>query len=101
VYWVKVAGQDPAAILKKLKNRIRFIHIKDGPAVFNEKLIKDDPDPMTPVGKGSLDIPSIVRACSDNVKFMIIELDKSAIDPYDALKQSRDYLANFKSVSLT
>ncbi|HVV54637.1 MAG TPA: sugar phosphate isomerase/epimerase [Mucilaginibacter sp.] len=101
VYWVKVAGQDPAAILKKLKNRVRFIHIKDGPAVFNDKLIKDEPDPMTPVGQGTLDIPAIVNACSDKVKFMIIELDRSAIDPYDALKQSREYLSKFKSVSLT
>jgi sugar phosphate isomerase/epimerase len=100
VYWVRVAGQDPAAILKKLKNRIHLIHIKDGPAVFNQKLIKDTPDPMTPVGKGSLNIPSIVNACSDKIEWMVIELDKSAIDVYDALKQSREYLSTFKSVSV-
>jgi len=101
VYWVKVAGQDPASILKKLKKRIRLIHIKDGPAGFNEKLISDNPDPMTPVGQGSLNIPSIVDACSEDVQWMVLELDKSATDVYDALKQSRDYLAKFKSVSLT
>jgi len=99
VYWVKVAGQDPATILKKLKNRVRLIHIKDGPAVFNQKLISDNPDPMTPVGKGSLDIPSIVNSCSEKVEWMVIELDKSAIDVYEALKQSREYLSKFKSVS--
>lgn len=98
VYWVKVAGQDPATILKKLKSRIRLIHIKDGPAVFNEKLIKDTPDPMTPVGKGTLDIPSIVNACSDKVEWLVIELDKSAIDVYEALEQSKEYLSKFKSV---
>ncbi len=101
VYWVKVAGQDPATILEKLKKRIRLIHIKDGPAVFNEKLISDNPDPMTPVGQGTLNIPSIVNACSENVQWMIIELDKSSIDVFDALKQSREYLSKFKSVSLT
>jgi len=101
VYWVKVAGQDPASILKKLKKRIRLIHIKDGPAGFNEKLISDNPDPMTPVGQGSLNIPSIVDACSEDVQWMVIELDKSTTDVYDALKQSRDYLSKFKSVSLT
>lgn len=100
VYWVKVAGQDPATILKKLKKRIQFIHIKDGPAVFSNKLISDNPDPMTPVGQGTLDIPSIVNACSDQVKWMVIELDKSAINVYDALKQSRDYLSKFKSVHI-
>lgn len=100
IYWVKVAGQDPATILKKLKNRIRLIHMKDGPAVFNQKLISDEPDPMTPVGKGTLNIPAIVNACSDNVQWMVIELDKSAIDVFDALKQSVDYLSKFKSISL-
>ncbi|HVX26387.1 MAG TPA: sugar phosphate isomerase/epimerase [Parafilimonas sp.] len=100
VYWVKVAGQDPATILQKLKKRVRHIHIKDGPAVFSEKLISDNPDPMTPVGQGTLNIPSIVNACSAKVEWMIIELDKSGIDVYDALKQSRDYLSKFKSVSL-
>ncbi len=101
VYWVKVAGQDPATILQKLKKRVRHIHIKDGPAVFSEKLISDNPDPMTPVGQGTLNIPSIVNACSAKFEWMIIELDKSGIDVYDALKQSRDYLSKFKSVSLT
>jgi sugar phosphate isomerase/epimerase len=100
IYWVKVAGQDPATILKKLKKRIRFIHMKDGPAVFSEKLISDNPDPMTPVGQGTLNIPAIVNACSENVQWMVIELDKSAIDIFDALKQSVDYLSKFKSVSL-
>ncbi|MGZ3814380.1 MAG: sugar phosphate isomerase/epimerase family protein [Flavisolibacter sp.] len=100
IYWVKVAGQDPAHILNKLKNRIRFIHVKDGPAVFNEKLISDNPDPMTPVGQGTLNIPAIVNACSENVQWMVIELDKSALDIFDAIKQSVDYLSKFKSVSL-
>ena len=100
IYWVKVAGQDPAGILKKLQKRIRLIHMKDGPAVYDDKLIKDEPDPMTPVGKGTLNIPAIINACSDNVEWMVIELDKAAIDPFDALKQSVDYLSKFKSVSL-
>ena len=100
VYWVKVAGHNPADILKKLKNRVQLIHIKDGPAVFNEKLIKDEPDPMSPVGRGALDVPSIIEACSDKVEWLVIELDKSAIDVYEALKQSKQYLSKFKSVSL-
>jgi len=100
IYWVKVAGQDPATILKKLNKRIRFIHIKDGPAVFSEKLFQDNPDPMSPVGQGALDIPSIINACSDHVQWMVIELDKSAISPYEAIKQSKEYLSKFSSISL-
>jgi sugar phosphate isomerase/epimerase len=99
-YWVKVAGQDPAAILKKLKKRIRFIHLKDGPAVFNQKLISDNPDPMTPVGKGSLNIPAIINACSANIEYVVLELDKSAIDVFDALKQSVEYISKFKTIRI-
>lgn len=101
IYWVKVAGQNPVEILKKLNKRIRFIHIKDGPAVFSEKLFQDNPDPMSPVGQGSLDIPAIINACSDNVQWMVMELDKSAISPFEAIKQSRQYLSKFTSISLT
>jgi sugar phosphate isomerase/epimerase len=100
IYWVKVAGQDPTAIIKKLKNRIRFLHIKDGPAVWNDKLPLDNPDPMTPVGQGTQNIPSIVDACTDHVQWMVIEMDKTAIDVFDALKQSADYMVKFKSISL-
>ncbi|MES1215353.1 MAG: sugar phosphate isomerase/epimerase [Bacteroidota bacterium] len=100
IYWVKVAGQDPAGIIKKLKKRIRLIHVKDGPAVWNDNLPVDNPDPMTPVGKGTINIPSVVNACTDHVQCMVVELDKSAIDVFDALKQSFDYLSGFKSISL-
>jgi sugar phosphate isomerase/epimerase len=100
IYWVKVAGQDPATIIKKLKNRIRFLHIKDGPAVWNDKLALDNPDPMTPVGQGTQNIPSIVDACTDQVQWMVVEMDKTAIDVFDALKQSFDYMSKFKSISL-
>ncbi len=62
IYWVKVGGQEPATVLKKLSNRIRLIHVKDGPAEFNDRLGTDNMDPMTPVGKGSLNIPAIVSA---------------------------------------
>ncbi|OOQ57178.1 sugar phosphate isomerase/epimerase family protein [Mucilaginibacter pedocola] len=99
VYWVKVAGQNPATILQKLKNRIRFIHLKDGPAEFNDKLLSDSPDPMTPLGQGTQNIPAIINASSANVEYMVLELDKSIIDVFDALKQSYDYLAKFRSVN--
>jgi sugar phosphate isomerase/epimerase len=101
IYWVKVAGQDPVSILKKLNKRIRYIHIKDGPAVYSDKLFQDNPDPMSPVGQGSLDIPAIINACSDKVQWMVMELDKSVISPFEAIKQSKDYLVKFKSISVT
>lgn len=100
IYWVKVAGQDPEAILKKLKYRIQLIHIKDGPAVYKEEMKNNNPDAMTPLGQGTIDIAGTIAACSDNVKWLVVELDKSTIEVFDALKQSINYLSKFKSVNL-
>ncbi len=100
-YWVKVAGHDPAKIIQSLKKRIRFLHIKDGPAVWNDSLAVDNPDPMTPVGQGTQNIPAIVNAASDQVEWMVVEMDKTAIDVFDALRQSFEYMSKLKSISVS
>lgn len=95
-YWVKVAGQDPAAIIKKLGNRAPLLHIKDGPAKWNDLLPQDNPDPMTAVGKGTQNFPEIVKAADGNTEWMVVEMDKTSGDVFDALKESYDYLINNK-----
>ena len=90
-YWVKVAGHDPATIVSRLKDRVKFMHIKDGPALWNPKLAEDNPDPMTAVGKGTQDFPAIVKA-APLTDFMVIEMDKVATDVFDALKESFQYM---------
>jgi len=97
-YWVKVAGHNPADIVKKFGSRAKLLHIKDGPAQFNNSLLSDNPDPMTPVGKGTQNFPSIVKAADGNTEWMVVEMDKTAIDVYDALKQSYDYLITNRMV---
>lgn len=95
-YWVKVAGHNPAAIITKLGKRAKFLHIKDGPALYNDKLAIDNPDPMTPVGKGTQNFPAIIKAANGNPDFLVIEMDKTAIDVFRALKESFDYMINNK-----
>ncbi len=95
-YWVKVAGHNPAAIITKLGKRAKFLHIKDGPALYNDKLANDNPDPMTPVGKGTQNFPAIIKAANGNPDFLVIEMDKTAIDVFVALKESFDYMINNK-----
>jgi sugar phosphate isomerase/epimerase len=97
-YWVKVAGQDPAAIVKKLGNRAQLLHIKDGPAKWNDSLPKDNPDPMTAVGKGTQNFPAIVKAADGNIEWMVVEMDKTEGDVFTALKESYNYLVNNKMV---
>jgi sugar phosphate isomerase/epimerase len=95
-YWVKVAGQDPATIVKKLGSRAPLLHIKDGPARWNDSLPKDNPDPMTAVGKGKQNFPAIVKAADGNTEWMVVEIDKTSTDVFEALQMSYDYLINNK-----
>lgn len=95
-YWVKVAGQDPAAIVQKLGSRAPLLHIKDGPARWDDSLPLDNPDPMTAVGRGTQNFPAIVKAADGNTEWMVVEMDKTATDTFEALKESFDYLINHK-----
>lgn len=54
VYWVKKGGLDPADFLSKHAGRCTMIHMKD---------MTDDADEFfAPVGTGTLDMPSIIKA---------------------------------------
>jgi len=91
-YWVKVAGQNPPDIVKKFGKRAPLLHIKDGPAKWNDSLPDDNPDPMVAVGKGTQDFPAIVKAANGNTEWMIVEMDKTGTDIFQALQDSYDYL---------
>jgi sugar phosphate isomerase/epimerase len=91
-YWVKVAGQDPAVIIKKFGKRAPMLHMKDGPAVWNDSLADDNPNPMVAVGKGTQNFPAIVKAANGNTEWMIVEMDKTTTDVFEALQESYTYL---------
>ncbi|HYK46294.1 MAG TPA: sugar phosphate isomerase/epimerase, partial [Parafilimonas sp.] len=95
-YWVKVAGQDPASIVAKFGKRAPLLHIKDGPAKWNDELLKDNPDPMVAVGTGALDFPAIVKAGNGSTEWMIVEMDKTATDVFQAIQDSYAYLVKNK-----
>jgi sugar phosphate isomerase/epimerase len=84
VYWTQLAGADPEAVVRDLGPRVRFLHVKDGPATTPD-------DAMTAVGQGSLDIPSILRA-NPAVDWHIVELDRCATDVIQTLRDSYEYL---------
>ena len=84
MYWVLLGGADPAAVLRRLAERVRFLHVKDGPAEY-------DGDYMVPVGQGRVDIPAVLAA-GTGVRWHIVELDRSHTEMFSALRQSYDYL---------
>lgn len=83
-YWVKVAGQDPVAVLKQLGARVPSLHIKDGPGLKGE--------PMVAVGQGSIDVRAIINAVHENTGWLIVELDACDGDMMTAIAGSYDYL---------
>lgn len=90
-YWLKTAGHDPAQIVAAFGKRAPLLHIKDGPAPYNDDLA-NDLTPMTPAGKGTQDFPAIVKAANGNTEWMIVEMDRTAMDVFDAIDQSYNYL---------
>jgi sugar phosphate isomerase/epimerase len=91
-YWIKVAGLEPAEIIRKFGSRAKFLHIKDGPAKWHEALAQDNPDPMTAVGKGTQDMPSILKAAAENNCRLVVEMDKTEGDVFEKLRESFEYL---------
>lgn len=95
-YWVKVAGHNPADIIKQFGNRARYLHMKDGPARWTDSLPVDKPEPMVALGKGTQNIEAIATAARDNIEWMVIEMDVVATDVFEAIKASYSYLARHK-----
>ncbi len=87
-YWVKVAGLDPAEVVKELGKRAPLLHIKDGPG--------NHEDPMTAVGEGVMDWPSLFKASGSNAEYWIVEMDQVAGDPLVEIRKSYQYLKNLK-----
>jgi sugar phosphate isomerase/epimerase len=100
VFWMKVAGEDPAAMLRRLKGRIPLIHLKDiaaGTATsFDEQ--KVPPAAFREAGSGSLDFPAVLRACAEaGVRHYVVEQDHCAGSPLESVEKSYRFL---RSVSL-
>ncbi|MFI1098691.1 sugar phosphate isomerase/epimerase family protein [Streptomyces sp. NPDC020917] len=82
-YWAAVGGADVPELLRTLGDRVLALHVKDGPGVKDE--------PHTAVGKGAIDVPSILAAAPDAVR--IVELDSCAGDIFEAVAESYAYLS--------
>ena len=83
-YWAAVGGQDVPALLGRLGDRVRLLHLKDGPA--------DDPkSPMTAIGTGVIPVAEILAA-APAAEWNIIELDDCATDMLTAVRESAAWL---------
>lgn len=83
-YWAAAGGQDVVSLLGRLGDRVRLLHIKDGP-------IEPDPASQLAVGNGKMPIWDIIAAAT-SLEVAVVELDAFAGDMFDAVTDSYTYL---------
>jgi sugar phosphate isomerase/epimerase len=83
-YWAAVGGQDVPALLGRLGDRVRYLHVKDGPVTRD--------DPMTAVGAGRMPVAAILAA-APAAEWHVVELDRCATDMLTAVGDSLKWLA--------
>jgi sugar phosphate isomerase/epimerase len=87
LYWVVRAGQDPVRLMEKHPGRFVMVHVKD--------MDKAKPQLNTEIGSGSIDYKTIAaKAKISGVKHFIVEQENFAIDPYQSITQSCNYVKN-------
>jgi len=95
LFWASVAGNDPAALLDRLKGRVALVHVKDKRAGTPQTFVEQEV-PRTSfgeVGAGTLDYKTILAAAARaGVKHYIVEQDQTPGDPLVSVKQSYQYL---------
>lgn len=83
LYWCTNFGAQKAAdMAAKFKDRVKLMHVKDGPMVRDE--------PMTAAGAGKVDLADAIPAANPN--WLILEMDFCATDMMEAVKDSYYYL---------
>lgn len=105
--WVNVAGEDPAAYIRKYAGRCPVVHLKDFfmdrenkpeqmyELIGVEKKARDRGSfEFRPVGYGLQDMPSILAAAVESgASYVVVEQDMSVgRTPMEAIRMSREYL---------
>lgn len=79
----QVGARAPATVIRGLGDRVRYLHVKDGPL--------DNALPQVAVGAGKVSIPEALRA-NPKILWHVVELDTCGTDMFAALEQSARYL---------
>ena len=76
-YWAAVGGQDVPALLGRLGDRVRMLHLKDGP-------INRDNAAQLPLGGGAMPVAEILAAATA-AELAVLEFDDYAGDLFEGI----------------
>ena len=82
-YWAAVGGQDVPALLGRLGDRVRLLHLKDGP-------IDTDDASQLPLGDGAMPVPAILAA-APAAELGVLEFDAYAGDLFEGIATGLTY----------
>jgi len=92
VYWATVGGADVPALLEQLGDRVRALHVKDGPRIAAPS---SDADALTygqlPAGQGDVDIAGCLRA-APALELAVLEFDAFDGDVVTAIGAGAQYV---------
>ena len=93
IFWVAVAGHDPARVVADLGDRVASLHLKDG-AALPRSASTDEPFVNVAVGSGRVDPAPAVRAAQSGLEWLIVEFDHTDGPAIDEARASFEYLTN-------
>ena len=76
-YWAAVGGEDVPALLDRLGERVRLLHLKDGP-------VSEDNTAQLPLGSGAMPVAAILEAAA-TAELAVLEFDAYAGELFDGL----------------
>jgi sugar phosphate isomerase/epimerase len=94
--WVKVAGQDPVALLKKYPHRFSMFHVKDFQLPANISFTTHEKAKVTELGRGSIDYRPIFAQAAENqnITHAFVEQEEFDIPWKESLKVDAEYMTN-------
>jgi sugar phosphate isomerase/epimerase len=93
--WAAVAGQKPAALLTRYRDRIKMLHVKD--FKLTPATTPATAPPSTELGHGTLDYrPIFAAARKADIKHIFVEQEEFDMPPMEALKIDADYIRSMR-----
>jgi sugar phosphate isomerase/epimerase len=86
-YWATVGGEDAPALLRRLGDRVRAIHVKDGG-------LATDASGQVPAGQGRVPVAEVLAAAPEALR--VVEFDRYDGDIFAGLAASRAFLTGVR-----